>query len=296
MKQIQIWACVAVLLLAGFPAGRVTWACGTCGCGGGGDEAQALPTTQVKDYVSGQVFVPSAETLTSSYQEVAFFFSAAESKAAFDADGAKYFTMASNDFRFYYAQILNHYFAIQAQLAADKVDGVTDSAQHIMQLAEFVMRLQPTFDEKQMTEYVRVAQAVYGAVMPLCLPIDLEHARAAFWPLSQAMIDYAKGFNDAPDGAVCREFKCPMARENQGASWLQPGETVHNPYLGSKMPDCGSLTTDYTPFCIVMQSKGEEECIDPSVVTIYEGRSFHFCCKKCIRQFEKDPAAFLATK
>jgi membrane fusion protein, copper/silver efflux system len=36
-------------------------------------------------------------------------------------------------------------------------------------------------------------------------------------------------------------FHCPMARDNQGADWLQSDSTLLNPYFGKSMPNCGSF-------------------------------------------------------
>lgn len=34
---------------------------------------------------------------------------------------------------------------------------------------------------------------------------------------------------------------CPMALGGKGADWLQSGTSITNPFLGSKMPHCGSI-------------------------------------------------------
>ena len=37
-------------------------------------------------------------------------------------------------------------------------------------------------------------------------------------------------------------FHCPMALDGEGADWIQEGEETANPYYGSEMLRCGSLT------------------------------------------------------
>ena len=37
-----------------------------------------------------------------------------------------------------------------------------------------------------------------------------------------------------------------------------------------------------------------EEQVDPNIKTIYQGQEIAFCCKRCMRQFNADPEAFLA--
>jgi hypothetical protein len=34
---------------------------------------------------------------------------------------------------------------------------------------------------------------------------------------------------------------CPMAFNNKGANWLSESAAIKNPYMGTKMPGCGSV-------------------------------------------------------
>jgi hypothetical protein len=34
---------------------------------------------------------------------------------------------------------------------------------------------------------------------------------------------------------------CPMAMGGDGANWLSINEKISNPYMGQKMPGCGSV-------------------------------------------------------
>jgi hypothetical protein len=61
---------------------------------------------------------------------------------------------------------------------------------------------------------------------------SLESAREHFKPISEECIKMAEGV----DGQYV--FTCPMAK----AEWLQTdSKQVSNPYMGKKMPTCGSL-------------------------------------------------------
>src|SRR5690606_2826422 len=40
---------------------------------------------------------------------------------------------------------------------------------------------------------------------------------------------------------------CPMAFDDKGASWLQRGDEILNPYFGSEMPSCGSVERSFEP-------------------------------------------------
>ncbi|HLA41595.1 MAG TPA: efflux RND transporter periplasmic adaptor subunit, partial [Candidatus Glassbacteria bacterium] len=69
---------------------------------------------------------------------------------------------------------------------------------------------------------------------------DIEEARSQFAPLSEILIDVFKSYGAAGPGSVVF-FHCPMAFNNQGASWLQAGGKAANPYLGSKMVGCHDI-------------------------------------------------------
>ncbi len=66
---------------------------------------------------------------------------------------------------------------------------------------------------------------------------DIEEQRQNFEFLSEAMIDAIQAFggNEIP---LYVQF-CPMAFNNQGASWISSAEEIQNPYFGDKMMKCG---------------------------------------------------------
>ena len=69
---------------------------------------------------------------------------------------------------------------------------------------------------------------------------DIEKARENFKTLSVQMIALAKVFG--PFDARIYVLHCPMADHNTGADWLSLEQQIRNPYFGSKMLKCGSVT------------------------------------------------------
>ena len=90
------------------------------------------------------------------------------------------------------------YLHIQLALANDSMDGVADAAQRIVTAAA-----------------------------------DISSARAAFGPLSDALITYGEevGFGDL------KVAYCPMVRK----SWVQENGAILNPFYGSMMLNCGEF-------------------------------------------------------
>jgi Cu(I)/Ag(I) efflux system membrane fusion protein len=63
--------------------------------------------------------------------------------------------------------------------------------------------------------------------------------REAYEPLSDLLWENLAAFGTGTDEPV-RRFHCPMAFDDKGAHWIQPGETTANPYYGAMMLRCGA--------------------------------------------------------
>lgn len=66
---------------------------------------------------------------------------------------------------------------------------------------------------------------------------NLEHLREHFDMLSTDVYDLVKTFGA---GQPLYKDSCPMYN-NKGATWLSETKEINNPYLGKKMPACGSV-------------------------------------------------------
>jgi len=86
---------------------------------------------------------------------------------------------------------------------------------------------------------VEAAEHVAGAA-------DLAAARAAFEPLTGTGLALIRRFGHAGTDLLVEAF-CPMAFDQRGASWLQAGEKIANPWFGAEMPDCGQVTARFPP-------------------------------------------------
>jgi hypothetical protein len=66
----------------------------------------------------------------------------------------------------------------------------------------------------------------------------IEHQREHFDMLSKDMYDLVKTFGS---GQTLYHDYCPMYNDNKGATWLSETKEIRNPYLGKKMPTCGTV-------------------------------------------------------
>ena len=117
--------------------------------------------------------------------------------------------------------IVSSYLQIQMALAADKMDGVKAAADAIA---------------KQAQSMGAAGEPVAKAAKGVAAARDLNAARTAFGPLSDAVIAAAKA-EDWKDVSGVSIGYCPMVNK----SWIQKGSQVSNPYYGSQMLTCGDL-------------------------------------------------------
>ena len=119
--------------------------------------------------------------------------------------------------------IVKTYLDIHALLAQDKFDDLKGPAG--------TLASQTAALGKDGAVLAKAATAFAGAK-------DLKVARDAIAPLSEALISQVKA-NGSPDLASdLRIGYCPMNRQ----SWIQREEMARNPYYGTAMLTCGSVT------------------------------------------------------
>jgi len=120
--------------------------------------------------------------------------------------------------------IVAPYLGIQRALSADLVAGVRDKARTVA--------LEAAKLGAEGASIGTAAAAVQQAG-------DLEGARASFGRLGDAILRYARA-GRASLGAGVKVAYCPMTRQY----WLQEGDTVRNPFFGSRMSDCGRIASE----------------------------------------------------
>jgi Cu(I)/Ag(I) efflux system membrane fusion protein len=75
---------------------------------------------------------------------------------------------------------------------------------------------------------------------------SIEAARDAFYHVSKAVIELHDAFGHSSEQNYYLTF-CPMARDNQGAFWLQTVDTVYNSFYGDMMLRCGEIKATLEP-------------------------------------------------
>lgn len=122
--------------------------------------------------------------------------------------------------------VLNSYMQIKNALVADNSEQVQKAAASI----------QKAIKETDSNE---VGEEIKNAVRQLAEAQDIKSQRKYFAQLSDQLYQVVKD-SDTLDKTLYWQH-CPMALNNQGANWLSYDEQVQNPFMGQKMPTCGSV-------------------------------------------------------
>ena len=126
------------------------------------------------------------------------------------------------------------YFAVQKALAADERP-LADAVKRLAEAAETVDAANLAAAAEPITEVRRHVVGLGGE--------DLESVRAAFKPVSHAVLKLSAAVRGPESEGAFTHFFCPMVKGG-GGDWLQAGglprDSLRNPYYGSQMLKCGS--------------------------------------------------------
>ncbi len=143
--------------------------------------------------------------------------------------------------------VLTRGVALQRALAADRLgeeelDALLAQAPTVEEVEEIVA-LTPEASRSELRE---VLLEVVGAARACRRAPELAPRRRAFEGLSAALLRLVARFGHVSSTPLV-EAHCPMAFDNRGASWLQEGEEIRNPYFGSEMLSCGWVEQRFAP-------------------------------------------------
>ena len=135
-------------------------------------------------------------------------------------------------------EIIANYLQLKNALAKDNgKDAATAGSAIVATLAKVDMK---SISSAQMKTYMDIAGDLKENAEHIGENAGkIEHQREHFQMLSKDMADLVKTFGNG--GQTLYKDFCPMANDGKGAIWISEVKEIKNPYLGSKMPDCGSV-------------------------------------------------------
>jgi hypothetical protein len=119
------------------------------------------------------------------------------------------------------------YIDIKNALVNDKYEQVKQEATDLQSSLE-----KSELSEKQRTD-------LENSISQLAEAQDVKAQREAFAQLSQQLYQAVQNTNLTDKPLYWQN--CAMAMGGQGANWLSYEEQVQNPYMGQRMPGCGSV-------------------------------------------------------
>ncbi|MHC5021497.1 MAG: efflux RND transporter periplasmic adaptor subunit [Planctomycetota bacterium] len=112
------------------------------------------------------------------------------------------------------------------------------------------------FDGRARERWLELRGLLQRAVTAGAAAADLAASRTAFREWSNAVLQLEETFGHGGTTAYVRAH-CPMAFDNAGASWLQTGEKIRNPYFGAAMYACGTVEETFAPQAAAATGPGQ---------------------------------------
>lgn len=134
-------------------------------------------------------------------------------------------------------EVVSHYLHVKNALANDNGE---EAASGGKALAASLGKIDhATLQGEQMKLYMDVSESLKEHGEHLASNAGkIDHQREHFVMMSEDVYDLVKGFGTSQQLYVGH---CPMANENKGADWLSEKKEINNPYMGQKMPKCGTV-------------------------------------------------------
>jgi len=146
------------------------------------------------------------------------------------------FTNLSADVTEHITEVLSHYFHVKFALTKDDAAEAKNGATMLLQvISQFDNSLLPA---NQKTEYTKHIGAIKEHADAIVKSADVDAERMHFAELSAHTYELVKAFGA---GKKIYYDHCPMAFNNKGANWLNESAAIQNPYMGTRMPECGSV-------------------------------------------------------
>jgi hypothetical protein len=146
------------------------------------------------------------------------------------------FTNVNADVVAHIKEVANHYFHIKHALVSDNAAEARNGATMLLQaISQFDNSLLPADQKAAYTKHISTIKEHAAAIVKSA---GAAAQRVHFSELSTQMYELVKAFGA---GKKIYYDHCPMALDNKGANWLSDAAVIQNPYMGTKMPDCGSV-------------------------------------------------------
>lgn len=135
------------------------------------------------------------------------------------------------------SEVVTHYLHLKNALAADNSNEAATAGKSVVSAIEKIDAASFTADQKKVYDDVKEDMKEHGQHISDNAD-KIEHQREHFEMLSNGLYDLVKAVGSEQ---TLYKDHCPMYNDNKGANWLSEVKEIQNPYLGKKMPTCGTI-------------------------------------------------------
>lgn len=132
-------------------------------------------------------------------------------------------------------EIVAHYLHIKNALANDNGEEASNGGKAMFEAMNKVDKSLFTADQKKIYEENEEDLKEHAEHIGKS---KIDHSREHFAMMSEEVYALVKAFGA---GKPLYHDHCPMYDNNKGALWLSETKEISNPYMGSKMPKCGTV-------------------------------------------------------
>ena len=133
--------------------------------------------------------------------------------------------------------VVSAYFNLKNALANDNAKEAATAGAAVATAVQHVDETGLTAAQKKIYEEVKEDMVEHGNHIADNAD-KIAHQREHFETMSKDMYDMVKVFGTSK---TMYYSHCPMYNNNKGANWLSEVKEISNPYLGKKMPTCGTV-------------------------------------------------------
>ena len=133
--------------------------------------------------------------------------------------------------------VMSRYLRAQRAMASDDVDAAKVAARG---MSAAIRRVSPP--PSKQAAWASHRSGLASGAGGVAGAADLAAAQRAFIPLGAAVTRLVRDLGN-PLTSTVRVAHCPM----RDADWVQSSATIQNPFFGSRMPTCGSVTSTVAP-------------------------------------------------
>lgn len=134
-------------------------------------------------------------------------------------------------------EVVTHYLHLKNALAADNSQEAATAGKAIVEALQKIDTAALTADQNRVFGEVKDDMKEHGEHIGDNAK-KIEHQREHFEMLSNGLYDLVKALGS--DRTLYQD-NCPMYNDNKGANWISEVKEIKNPYLGKKMPTCGTM-------------------------------------------------------